>query len=741
MVTESHRQIGTTPDIVRPGSWDVRTFTNWLIAYLPRCVFEGCTVCVPRRPWRWANGLACILVLCLGTVAFPVQADDSLTASLEYTVDPDSYDNAILASYVGEMLYPRIVVDRARSSPFYGTIYLVGIQGGSCPRPVVVRSLDHGQTWEPPRVADVCVSGSGLDAAVDNDGTLWAAAWGPKVFRSVNGGANWSLAADLGRSSSPVSLAYDSASGALYLAWAALDIVDGGASTALQGPVRVAESVDGGDTWSRPADLPLTAVRASFPDLSAYNETVVLSAVAQAGTSDPFVAVVASQDLGRTWSSLREMSPPNPCALWSSPSVAVSRSGVFAVSWFETHGATSPSSCWDVGGASTEAAVSVSEDGGQTFSNPTLVGGPPVWPSADYLGGRTVFDDESRLYVSWFSVAADGAAIYVSHSDFTGDFQTASFTTQLRLSAGNATGQQNLAVAPDGMVYLVWRAEAFPFEPPTSGIFVRGVSGEATGGVVFGGAAAAADGIEIELRDPRSLHFAATAAWEGSNAVVGGLPPATYDLWLHLQDTSVQVGSLPVVAWGRTSFRIGVEEFPSGNRESPAQFWAAMGIAAMTLSLAAVFAALQYVRIEREDIFQRRIRLVMFDYVREHPGSSFSEVRDVMGLKNGAASYHLSVLERQGFLHSESRRRHRWYYANGDVTLWKELPISSIQQSILDEVRRVPGVGVRELARTVNRRPSSVSDNVKALTREGLIRTERTGRKLQCYPKNGSIGS
>ena len=123
----------------------------------------------------------------------------------------------------------------------------------------------------------------------------------------------------------------------------------------------------------------------------------------------------------------------------------------------------------------------------------------------------------------------------------------------------------------------------------------------------------------------------------------------------------------------------------------------------------------------------------MFEHLRDHPGSSFSAIRDAAGLKNGVAAYHLRVLEKQGLVHSESHRRHHWFYPNGDVSLWKDIPLSALQVSLINAVRRSPGLGIRELARAVDRRPSSVAYNVKALVRENFLWTNRTGSKLRCF--------
>lgn len=690
---------------------------------------------MPRRV-RTPERVVALLIL-LGSTAGVASAetDVSFVTSLEYTTETEAYDNAVLAAYVGEMLYPRVVVDRSPLSPRLGTAYLIGLESTQCGRPVVVRSFDRGESWEPPHAAGPCLPGLSLNVVLDAQGTLIVAAWGPKVVRSVDGAFSWSLTADLGSASAPTSLAYDDSTQALYLAWAPSDRADEITSRSPEGPVLVASSRDGGLTWSQPTDVLGDAARGSYPQVVARTDTVLLGFIASNDLVDPFVASVASQDGGLHWSTIAPLSRPNPCARWSAPAAAVSPSGIFAITWYENHGVgTGPLSCWDDGGAATETLVSISRDHGQTFSGPYRAGGPPGWSTVHYTGGTAVFDEQSRLYVTWHSISADGAAVYVSHSStLDGSFEQAYFTTRFQLAAGTATGQQNMAVGPDGTVYLVWRAEAYPFEPPSSGIFFRSVSGLASGDVLPSEQIAPQVPIDVELYDAVTERLRARVPWSGSTVSLGALPPTTYDVWLRLGEASVRVGALPVLTWGRTTFTIRVEASATGSMGPPIS-WLASGLAAAILVTSAVLAAFQYTRVEREDVLQRRIRLLMFGYVRDHPGSSFSEVRDAMGLKNGVAAYHLGVLETQGILHSESRRRHRWFFANGDVGLWKDLPLSPLQRSLIDEVQRSPGIGVRELSRAVDRRPSSVSDNVRGLAREGILRTERAGRKVRCFP-------
>ncbi len=70
--------------------------------------------------------------------------------------------------------------------------------------------------------------------------------------------------------------------------------------------------------------------------------------------------------------------------------------------------------------------------------------------------------------------------------------------------------------------------------------------------------------------------------------------------------------------------------------------------------------------------------------------------------------------------------------------MWRAVPLSPFQRAMVEEVQRQPGIGVRELARRLDRRASSVGYNVRTLSHEGVLRTERVGRRLRCFEGDGS---
>ncbi len=689
--------------------------------------------------WRrclTAAVLAAALVLC-GTLGTTAQTGDLYTATLDYTVDPGLYNNSVEAANASAIGYPRIVVDRNETSPYAGTVYVIGLHpvgNGSCSEPAVVRSVDGGKTFGALQVSSLCLPGLSLDPVVARDGTLYAAAWGPRIIRSTDGGLTWTVLATLGSVNAPASLVVDPVTGGLYMAWA-------NASWPGSGDISVSSSWNGGLTWLPPSHPLPAGASGSSPQVAAFGTSVVVGLTAS-NASGPFVAAVASQDGGATWAALDPLTPAAPCLVGSAPSAAVSPGGIFAVSWYADPTYTCVGA-WDTFANDTETFVSLSRDGGITFASSRRAGGPPGWPTVSF-GDALAFDDSSRLYATWHSIdlpSWNGTVYVSSSSDLAGTFEEANFSTRLEVSGGNSTAQENLAPGLNGTVFLVW--VVLPVGSAGAGIYVRAITGEASGDVELSASLSLAS-VSVELRDNRSGSLGAALPWTGGPMSVQGLPPTLYNVSVVVNGTAVRAGTMPIRTWSRTTFTVRVNvsggggKPPPGEQPPPASLlpYLAAGAVAL-LGSGALLASLVHTRLVRETVLQRKVRLLMYEHIRDHPGASFSEVRHALGLENGAAAYHLSVLEKLGLIHSESRRRHRWYYPNGDVSLWRNLPLSPLQTSIVEAVRQDPGIGVRELARRVDHRASSVGYSVRALARDGVLRTDRVNRRLRCFPTEG----
>lgn len=675
----------------------------------------------------------------------PARAAGSFEASLTYAVTPDAYHNVVRVAPPDALDWPRIVADRSPESPYNGYVYVIGTKTIAANNAlwsalVVARSRDGGRTFEAPWLLDLFrgVTFSSnvriVDVVADRSGFLYLAFEGNGILRSTDGGVSWQFLRIFAGFRYVTALSVDPASGALYAV--AMNTTLFGAPPELL----VVSSQDQGVTWLAP--IPIVVSGATFladPRIAALPDSLVVGYLAPtnvSGTWHSSVASYASVDRGVTWSSTvvrasaaREM---------HSLRIEMSPKGVVGFAWRET---------WfgpidrNVSVVQNGIYAALSSDGGHSFSSPAEV----VVGAYDMYAPEVAFtlDSRSRTYVAW-SVPpqnlTDFGSLYaaVSNAKATG-FDAASFKTSLQSRDGYFTAQEDLGAGTNGTVYLVWSAlnwsdpANFTVDNKTSGVFLRTVSGAAEGAVMDGLALLVHATAAVELRDPIAGGSTIRIPWNGSAILLDEVAPNAYDVWIVSALGDRDAGSLPVRAWGRTTFTVRVQPAGTGPPESFPWPLTTVVVAGL-VGFAAVLVGLQYTRITRGNVFQNKLRLLLYEYVKENPGTAFGQIRGTFGLHNGVAAHHLAVLERQGFLHSKAKGRHRWFFPDGNVTLWKDLPLSPLQSSILQAVRKVPGIGVRELSRSMDRRASSVGDNVKALAREGLLRTQREGRMLRCYP-------
>ena len=663
---------------------------------------------------RWLLvALVIHLVLASLVLGVPSEADNPLQASLEYSIQPNAYNNSVR---IGGAPIARLAVDRDPVSHFYGAVYAIGTEGnGSCNNNTggsqleVTRSLDGGQTFGTPTLSSFCLGSEGVDAAVGRNGTLFVAS-DRGVFRSVDGGQSWNLSL----AANALSITADNTTGDVYAA-----TIDAA------GRLSVSSTLDAGASWSKPVNVPTSYVAWS-PAIAAFRHSVVVAFLQN--EFQPSILVAASQDRGLTWPNVTVLSPGGVSA--GPPSADASPSGVFGVSWSE----------YAAGNANASPLVSVSHDGGQTFSNPVQPGGVPG-PTGG-VGHALAFDDASRLYVTWPSLPNRSipgsstnpnysSSIYVAISPNYGEsFENASFNITLTGEAANLTQIESLAAGPNDTMFLTWMNGTLDrgFES-----VLRTVSGQARGEIALTTQPAGGTSLEFVLRDQLTAAVQARVPWNRSTLVLDGLPPSVYDVWIEVANASAKAGPMPVRTWGRTSFTVRVEGVPGGPGAPPFPWATAATAGTIVVFVAAALLSLQHTRLLREAVLQRKVRLLLYETIQGEPGSSFTEVRNAVGLRNGVAAYHLKVLERQGFVHTEKGRHHRWYYPNGDVSLWRDQPLSALQKSLVEQVRQDPGIGIREIARSLNRHHASVAYNVRGLAREGVLRTKRTGRKVHCF--------
>ncbi len=156
-------------------------------------------------------------------------------------------------------------------------------------------------------------------------------------------------------------------------------------------------------------------------------------------------------------------------------------------------------------------------------------------------------------------------------------------------------------------------------------------------------------------------------------------------------------------------------------------------------SMMAVFIPL-YTKLRKDKILDQRTRGLIQGYITANPGCNYTIIRDNLDLADGTLTYHLQVLEREGFVYSIREGLFRCFYPQGVPPPRRgKLHLSDVQADIVRVVKRIPGITVGEIATAMNRRPNVISYHLKLLKEGGLIRMEEDGRHVRVYPIESAV--
>jgi predicted transcriptional regulator len=103
----------------------------------------------------------------------------------------------------------------------------------------------------------------------------------------------------------------------------------------------------------------------------------------------------------------------------------------------------------------------------------------------------------------------------------------------------------------------------------------------------------------------------------------------------------------------------------------------------------------------------------------------------VLKLKNGVTSYHLSMLEREGYIKSKNEGLYKRFYADGAST--QEIPLSQLRRSIVTTIVDNPGISQTDIAFKLGLSNQVVNYHVGILKKANLIKIVKDGYRTKCY--------
>lgn len=144
--------------------------------------------------------------------------------------------------------------------------------------------------------------------------------------------------------------------------------------------------------------------------------------------------------------------------------------------------------------------------------------------------------------------------------------------------------------------------------------------------------------------------------------------------------------------------------------------------------------------VKDELVLEHDTRRMIYNYIVEHPGVAFNELKKVFELTDGTLRYHIDYLKRSGKITNGLAGGKRVYYQNISGKLVTTLKskqgnpykLSIVQQQIINAVEKNPGINHNELASKTRLTRFKLRKNIVKLMDIGILRKMSHKNKV-CY--------
>jgi predicted transcriptional regulator/fibronectin type 3 domain-containing protein len=131
----------------------------------------------------------------------------------------------------------------------------------------------------------------------------------------------------------------------------------------------------------------------------------------------------------------------------------------------------------------------------------------------------------------------------------------------------------------------------------------------------------------------------------------------------------------------------------------------------------------------KDEVLDNKTRYALHGIINEKPGIHYTALKDEFGLSNGAAAYHLEVLEKEDFIRSvRDGRLKRFYSAHAKIPKETKRTPDETRDTIVEIVRGRPGISQREVMEELGMERDDASYYLRELVKEGRLAAEKQGR-------------
>ena len=138
-----------------------------------------------------------------------------------------------------------------------------------------------------------------------------------------------------------------------------------------------------------------------------------------------------------------------------------------------------------------------------------------------------------------------------------------------------------------------------------------------------------------------------------------------------------------------------------------------------------------YSRITNGQVLKQNTRKDIYEYIVSNPGVYYSSIMKDLKIKNGVTSYHLAMLEREGYIKSKHIGLYKRFFVNGATT--GDIPQSKIRREIIQNIVNNPGISQTDIASNLGVSNQVVNYHIGILRRSNLINIEKDGFRTMCF--------
>jgi predicted transcriptional regulator len=139
-----------------------------------------------------------------------------------------------------------------------------------------------------------------------------------------------------------------------------------------------------------------------------------------------------------------------------------------------------------------------------------------------------------------------------------------------------------------------------------------------------------------------------------------------------------------------------------------------------------------YSRIHKDKLLKNGIRNNLFEYIREHPGQNFSEIKRNLELNNGVLAHHLKTLEREHYIKSRKDGLYRRFFLRDQAV--PNIILNQTQRDILEYLLTHSGSSQTKIATHMGVSRQTINYHILGMETMGALKIARKGRRTSCYP-------